>query len=102
MVGPHIEQCCFEVGPDVAAEIAAASALGDGVVDRSRDKPHVDLRRVIAAQLEDEGVAAVDQVEGCTMCDARRFHSYRRDGAVSGRMLAVIVSEERAKGEANQ
>ncbi len=89
-IGPCIEQCCFEVGEDVAATIAAASPLGDAVVDGSRDKPHVDLRRVITAQLESEGVS-VDQVRGCTMCDAERFHSYRRDGPVSGRMLAVIV-----------
>lgn len=94
-IGPCIEQCCFEIGDDVADTIAAASPLGDDVIDRSRAKPHADLRRVIAAQLEAEGVS-VDQVRGCTMCDAERFHSYRRDGPVSGRMLAVIVGGVRA------
>ncbi|MCA9618968.1 MAG: peptidoglycan editing factor PgeF [Myxococcales bacterium] len=95
-VGPHIEQCCFEVGADVAATIAAATAEGEAVVDRRRAKPHVDLRRVIARQLADLGVARVDHVAGCTMCDAERFHSYRRDGAVSGRMLGAIVAAARA------
>lgn len=97
-IGPHIEACCFEVGPEVAAEIAASSPLGDAVVDRSRARPHVDLRRVIAAQLERAGVCAVDHVRGCTLCDAARFHSYRRDGKASGRMLAAVVARSGEDG----
>ncbi len=91
-LGPHIEQCCFEVGDDVAAEIAAATPLGEGIIDRSRPKPHVDLRRVIERQLRDVGVEEVDHVAGCTVCDGERFHSYRREGKKSGRMLAAIVA----------
>jgi len=90
-VGPHIEQCCFEVGADVAETIAACSSLGDTVVDRSRVKPHIDLRQVVAQQLASVGVQRVDQVAGCTVCDRERFHSYRRDGKRSGRMMAAIV-----------
>jgi YfiH family protein len=92
VVGPHIETCCFEVGADVASEIAACSPLGDTIVDRTHERPHVDLRRVIERQLLDAGVADVAHVRGCTMCDALRFHSYRRDGVKSGRMLAAIVA----------
>jgi YfiH family protein len=91
-IGPHIERCCFEVGPDVAETIADASALGEAIVDRSRERPHVDLRRVIERQLHDVGVRAVDHVRGCTMCDSVRFHSYRREGVKSGRMLAAVVA----------
>lgn len=91
-VGPHIEACCFEVGDEVAAEIASATPLGQDVVDRSRERPHVDLRRIIARQLEDAGVTDVDQVTGCTVCDGTRFHSYRREGVKSGRMLAAVVA----------
>lgn len=90
-VGPHIEPCCFEVGDDVAAEIAAATPLGETIVDRSRAKPHVDLRAMITRQLRDEGIEAIDHVGGCTVCDEVRFHSYRRGGVKSGRMLAVVV-----------
>ncbi|HHH10743.1 MAG TPA: peptidoglycan editing factor PgeF [Sorangium sp.] len=90
-VGPHIEVCCFEVGADVAAQIAAAAPEVDGVVVERQPRPHVDLRRVIAAQLRRVGVVQVEQVRGCTMCDGARYHSFRRAGAVSGRMLAAIV-----------
>jgi YfiH family protein len=91
-VGPLIEVCCFEVGPDVADEIASSSPLGNVVVDRSRSRPHVDLRRVIVAQIRALGVEDIDEVRGCTRCDAVRFHSFRRDGAASGRLLAAIVA----------
>jgi hypothetical protein len=92
-IGPHIERCCFEVGRGVADQIARASDADD-VVDDSRAKPHADLRRVIEAQLLRAGVVQVDHVHGCTMCDSERFHSYRRDGRVSGRMLAAIAAKE--------
>ncbi|MDI1479883.1 peptidoglycan editing factor PgeF [Polyangium sp. y55x31] len=93
-VGPHIEPCCFEVGDDVAASLASASDAGDDVVDRSRERAHVDLRRIVRAQLTAAGVepARIDDVRGCTVCDHERYFSYRRDAAKSGRLLSAIVA----------
>lgn len=94
-IGPHIEACCFEVGEDVARDLAACSPLGDAAIVRTYgEKPHVDLRRVVRAQLEACGIeaGAIDDVSGCTVCDRDRFHSYRRDGKRSGRMLSAIVA----------
>ncbi|MFO0760925.1 MAG: peptidoglycan editing factor PgeF [Byssovorax sp.] len=92
-VGPHIERCCFEVGPDVAAQLAACSPLGEAAV-LPGIKPHVDLRQIVHAQLEAAGVApgSIDDVPGCTVCDKERFFSYRRDGQVGGRLLSAIVA----------
>lgn len=93
-IGPHIEQCCFEVGDDVAEKLAKCSSLGTAVVDRSRAKPHVNLRAIIRAQLIETGVAeaSIDDVPGCTVCRSDRWFSYRRDGNRSGRLLAAIVA----------
>ncbi len=93
-IGPHIEQCCFEVGDDVASQLAQASELGHEAIERHQAKAHVDLRRILTAQLISCGLPAaeIDQVRGCTVCDIRQFHSYRRDGPRSGRMLAAIVA----------
>ena len=90
---PHIRRCCFEVGDDVAAELARPRPIRD-VVDRSRGKPHVDLTAILVAQLAALGVARerIDDVAGCTRCEAQRFFSFRRDGKQSGRHLAAIVS----------
>jgi hypothetical protein len=92
-IGPHIEPCCFEVGEEVATELAGCSGAAD-VVDRSRQRPHVDLRRIMTAQLVAEGVdeRAIDHVRGCTVCDETSFFSYRRDGAKSGRLMSAIVA----------
>lgn len=91
-IGPHISAAAFEVGPDVAASLAACSAA-QGVVDRRGDRPHVDLRRIVRAQLESLGIApaAIDDVAGCTVSEPARFFSFRRDGARSGRHLSAIV-----------
>lgn len=90
---PHIRACCFEVGDDVAATIAAASNATD-VIDHTHAKAHVHLWPVLQAQLLERGVAAehIEDVPGCTHCEPQRFFSFRRDGKRSGRHLAVIVS----------
>lgn len=91
-VGPHISLDSFEVSEEVARELRAASPDPD-VVDRSRPRPHVDLRRIVHAQLLSLGLApsAVDDVWGCTVRDETRFFSFRRDGKASGRLLSAIV-----------
>ncbi|MFO0606605.1 MAG: peptidoglycan editing factor PgeF [Polyangiales bacterium] len=91
-IGPSIGPCCFEVGDDVAAEIAAATPTP---VVRSRPgaKPLVDLWRAVEAQLHARGVTAVEPIGRCTVCDPGAFFSFRRDGARSGRMVGVIVAK---------
>jgi copper oxidase (laccase) domain-containing protein len=89
-IGPCIGACCFEVGRDVAAKIGF-------VVREERDKAYVDLRAAVRAQLRSLGLpdAAIDDVAGCTRHEAERFHSFRRDGARSGRLLSAIVATPR-------
>ena len=91
-VGPHISLDAFEVSEDVAEALVAAS-LDPRIVDRSRPKPHVDLRRMLRAELHSQGLAhsAIDDVWGCTVSEPERFFSFRRDGKASGRHLSAIV-----------
>jgi len=92
VIGPHIRVDRFEVGQDVADRIAGAS--DPSVIQTGGAKPHVDLARAIRIQLQRAGLEAsnVDDVGGCTLNEAERFHSHRRDGERSGRMLSVIVA----------
>jgi YfiH family protein len=83
-IGPCIGPCCFEVGREVGAQLGF-------VVREVGDKVFVDLRAAVRAQLEGLGVRQVDDVPGCTKHEPERFHSFRRDGANSGRMLAAIA-----------
>ncbi|HXN31390.1 MAG TPA: polyphenol oxidase family protein [Polyangiaceae bacterium] len=93
-IGPCIGACCFEVGRDVGAQIAEACGKGQVIVWGAQDKVYVDLRAAVRAQLRALGVsdAHIEDVPGCTKHEAARFHSYRRDGAGSGRMLAAIAT----------
>jgi YfiH family protein len=94
-IGPHIEACCFEVGDDVAAKLTACSPATDVVRKNQGPRPHVDLRRIVRAQLRAVGLAddAIDDVSGCTKCDPARFFSFRRDREHSGRLLSAIVAQ---------
>ena len=93
-IGPHISVDAFEVGPDVAAELAALAPQSDVVRQGERGGPHVDLRAIARAELRAEGLAdaEIDDVFGCTVGDPQLFFSYRRDGPRSGRHLSAIVA----------
>lgn len=96
-IGPCIGPCCFEVGEDVAAQIAGASDPSV-VVHVHRPKAYVDMRRAARAQLRAAGLrdARVDDVPGCTKCGGEQFHSHRRDGDGAGRAIAIVVARARA------
>jgi YfiH family protein len=92
-IGPHIEVCCFEVGDDVAERLRRCTPDADAIERRPGARPHVNLRKIVRAQLADLGFAPhlIGDVDGCTKCDGARFFSYRRDREQSGRLLAAIA-----------
>lgn len=94
VLGPAIGPCCFEVGAEVAAHFAS-----DDVVRELGTRPHVDLWSAVERRLRGAGVTRVDRIGGCTRCTRCasggatttdvRWHSYRRDGSVAGRIALV-------------
>lgn len=92
-IGPCIGACCYEVDADVAERIAAASEPGVVLRAAGEQKPHVDLRAAVRAQLVARGLqnAHIDDVPGCTRCDAELFFSHRRDGDAGGRQVGAIA-----------
>jgi YfiH family protein len=87
--GPSIGACCYEVGEDVAARVAAASAP-EVAVPGPAGRPHLDLAAAALAQLRAAGVGSVARVAACTRCDEAALWSYRREGKGAGRNLAFI------------
>ena len=90
-VGPCISGRAYEVGGEVVAALRASGlakedflALGHG------SRPHVDLGRAVLRQLASAGVTRADRLDRCTFADPK-LHSYRRDGAASGRQAGLIV-----------
>ena len=93
-VGPHLQKCCFEVGPEVAMQFPGhtrpASTL---VVERQRtDGVALDAASAIAARLKSEGVRTIHIALACTRCRAGILHSYRRNGKGGPLMGALCVS----------
>jgi YfiH family protein len=87
-IGPCIRECCYEVGPDVAQRFARWIPALAGV----ESPVGIDLAAVNRMQLENAGVP-VGQIYDCCLCTrclVEDFHSYRRDGARSGRMISAI------------
>lgn len=91
-IGPAIGPCCYEVGAEVAAAVAGASTERAVVAGRN-ERPHLDLRRAVAAQLERAGVGEIALLDLCTRCEREHLASFRRDGERAGRNLALVWSE---------
>jgi YfiH family protein len=94
-IGPAIGPCCYEVGPEVAEQVAAASDPAAVISGIEGGKPHLDLHAAVRHQLESAGVGEVIALPLCTRCEAEKLWSYRREGKGAGRNLAVIWREWR-------
>lgn len=88
-LGPAIGPRAFEVGEEVRAAFTDRDAGAAALFHPCRagrwlaDLPALARRRLMAC-----GVASVHGGGTCTVSDAARFYSYRRDG-VTGRMAAL-------------
>lgn len=81
--GPAICGGCYEVGPEVAAQLTG----------RRPDGPtRVDLRAILADQARRAGVPSrfISSCVHCTRCDRDRFFSHR--GGDLGRQLGVVAT----------
>ncbi len=90
-IGPAIGRCCYETGPDVAAQVAAASDPAV-VMPGPAGRPHLDLQDAVRRQLLAAGLRQrqIHVLPLCTKCEAARLHSYRREGKAAGRNHAFI------------
>ena len=85
-IGPSAGQCCYEVGEDVAQRFDAE------FVSRRNGKFYLDIKKANEEQLRNAVVPGtnIEVHEDCTICRTELYHSYRRDGDKSGRMMAII------------
>ena len=90
VLGPGIGPCCYEVGQEVRAAFGPDG--GPSFRPGPRGRPHLDVREANARQLEASGLRPerIHRVEHCTSCRSDLYHSYRRDGAGTGRMISFV------------
>ncbi len=116
-IGPAIEQCCFEVGPEVIEAVedlvgkSAARAYytmaskeeGDKSVSKTAeyesvatDKFMLDLKGVVRCRFIQLGIEPhnIDPVGECTMCHPEKYYSHRYSGGSRGSLASVIMLED--------
>jgi YfiH family protein len=81
-LGPAICGRCYEVSPDVHAQLTGRAVSAPTTVD---------LRAIIADDARAAGVRQVDVSAACTRCDNDSFYSHRAGDA--GRQLGVMIAE---------
>lgn len=92
-LGPAIGPTNFEVGDEVrAAFVAQDKAAAVAFAAQTNDKWLCDLHALARQRLATLGVCRLASADFCTVRDADRFYSYRRDGA-TGRMASLIWLE---------
>ena len=80
-IGPGIGPCCYEVGPEVAAQF-------DPEVVRVGT---LDLWRATELSLLAAGVGDVERTDLCTFCHPELFFSHRRDRGTTGRQGVIAA-----------
>ncbi len=87
-IGPSAGVCCYEVGEDVAEYFSPRFLRSTSRAGKSK----LDLKLAIASQLIERGIPKgnIELSSYCSICNPN-FHSFRRDGESSGRMLAAIA-----------
>ena len=89
-IGPAAGGCCYEVGPEVGEAFSARTGnLTAAAWHAGARRQHVDLRQAAALLLRATGVAEVTILGPCTVCGPG-YHSFRRDGAGTGRQLSFV------------
>jgi YfiH family protein len=102
VIGPHIGPCCYEIDEPVTDALDARFAVAlASALTRTRPGHHrLALAPLVVHALAGAGIprSNVAALSGaCTACDPQRFHSFRRDGDVAGRLVHYItVAGQRA------
>ncbi len=87
-IGPSIQECCYEVGTEVADHFADLfPEWGTTGARRKLNLPEANRR-----QMEKAGVFGdrIFDCDLCTTCQPAQFFSYRREPENPGRMVAAV------------
>ncbi len=86
VLGPYACGNCYEVPAEMRAEVAERVPASYG--ETSWGTPSIDVAAGVAAQLAELDCAVIDATS-CTI-ESENLYSYRREGAVSGRLAGLV------------
>ena len=87
LIGPSIQQCCFEVDANIIDRFEK-----DFLIKNKNGKFSVSLqlsakKELIRIGFNGENIMIDNQ---CSCCNEQKFYSYRRDNKNAGRMIALL------------
>jgi len=77
-IGPHISQCCYQVGPDLIQTF-----------NRSQDEKYFSLSKEAQTQFKKLGIKKFYSSNHCTCHEYEMFYSYRRE-PTDKRMMSLV------------
>jgi YfiH family protein len=86
-IGHAASLCCYEVGNDIAGNFPDELVRPNGETKSLVDLKGFNTQQLVASGVREE---CIEVSNYCTICTPQLFHSYRRDGSASGRMMGVI------------
>lgn len=91
-MGPCICSDCFEVGEEVADKFREVFPFIPDIVEKTAQRPHVNLPWAIRVSLIEAGLATgnIAMPPACSRCNPATYFSARRLGIDSGRTLTAI------------
>lgn len=92
-LGPSIQRCHFEVGPEVIEAARKDVAWHDGLAQQGpHGRPHLDLHGFLRAQAHEMGLSPLrdGSLPRCTYCEPELFNSFRH-GDQEGRQWGWAV-----------
>ena len=86
-IGPSIQKCCFEIGPEVAKKFPL-----NFQINSSYDRSFLDLQKLTKNILINNSISYNNIISSneCTKCNSDKYFSYRNTGLKSGRMIGII------------
>jgi len=90
-MGPSIHGCCYEVNPQITAEVEAKGY--PKALRKNGGKLFLDVNTVLLQQLESMQIrqAHIEVIDECTACHCDTYFSYRADHQHTGRIAGIIV-----------
>jgi hypothetical protein len=87
--GPAMRACCYEVSADFKSNYPCALTKRAGKL--YMDLAFLNKNQLIAAGVKEENISDTGL---CTYCSQDEFFSFRREAALAGRMISVIMLKE--------
>ena len=85
-IGPAICGRCYEVSPEIQAEVLELHPIA--VAQTSTGTPALDLPKALKTALNSAGISEISESGVCT-AESKAHFSYRRDG-VTGRQVGLV------------